>query len=101
MTKSFEGTAFTVKSIDYHGSDSAGYLLTYIFPFITTNLNNLQDVIFLGFMFLLIGVIYVNTNMLFANPIQMDQLTGNVEWTINSDTSKCGLWFFNYWFNNS
>lgn len=47
-------------------ADVMAYLITYIFPFIGVTQDNL-----IGFIvfFVILGIIYINSNMLYVNPI--------------------------------
>jgi len=44
------------------------YIVTYIFPFLGLNFGDLNNIISLGIFFLILGVIYVNSNMISINP---------------------------------
>lgn len=56
--------------IDYSdsASQSISYVLTYIIPFLDFNLTDRYDIICVYILLFIIGIIYVNTNMMYTNP---------------------------------
>ena len=45
------------------------YIVTYLLPFLAVKLNDPTDVISLGMFFVIIGLLYVNSNMIHTNPV--------------------------------
>jgi hypothetical protein len=45
------------------------YIVTYLLPFLAVKLNDPTDLISLGIVFAVIGLLYVNSNMIHTNPV--------------------------------
>jgi hypothetical protein len=59
----------TVDEVEAHDDDLSAYVATYLLPFIVVFGANLQDVIALGLFVLFIGVLWVNSSLLYLNPL--------------------------------
>jgi hypothetical protein len=59
----------TVVKVEYRTADVAAYVVTYLLPFLGVFGEGWRDVLALGLFIALIGVIYVNSGMLYVNPI--------------------------------
>ena len=58
-----------VDSVASRDGDSMSYIVTYLLPFLAVKLNDVTDVESLGIVLLVIAVLYVNSNMIYTNPV--------------------------------
>ena len=58
-----------IKKISYRNEAILSYIFTYIFPFLSINFSLTSDLIGIGIIFLLIGIFYTNSNLIYTNPI--------------------------------
>lgn len=58
-----------VDSVASRDGDSMSYIVTYLLPFLAVKLNDATDVGSLGIVLLVIAVLYVNSNMIYTNPV--------------------------------
>lgn len=58
-----------VSSVNSRDGDAMSYIVTYLLPFLAVKLNDLSDVLSLAIVFGVIGLLYVNSNMIYTNPI--------------------------------
>ncbi len=49
--------------------DVMSYIVTYLLPFLAVKLNDPTDLISIGIVFIVIGLLYVNSNMIHTNPV--------------------------------
>jgi hypothetical protein len=49
--------------------DAMSYIVTYLLPFLAVKLNDPTDVVSLGIVLFVIGLLYVNSNMIHTNPV--------------------------------
>lgn len=67
--RSDEGPRLTVAHVRPQDGDVLAYIATYLLPFLELDLARPDDrVLLIGFL-LVLGVVYVNTSMLFVNPL--------------------------------
>jgi hypothetical protein len=59
----------TVDAVEPHDADLAAYVATYLLPFIVVFGASLQDVIALSLFLVFIGVLWVNSSLLYLNPL--------------------------------
>lgn len=59
----------TVKEHASRDGDSMSYIVTYLVPFLDIKFDQIENVIGLGITFLVLGVLYVNSNMIYTNPV--------------------------------
>lgn len=59
----------TVKSATSKDGDAMSYIITYIFPFLDAPLNDAAKAASLVLLFLVLGILYVNSNLIYTNPI--------------------------------
>jgi hypothetical protein len=59
----------TVVDVEPHDADLAAYVATYLLPFIVVFGASVQDVIALGLFLFFIGILWVNSGMLYLNPL--------------------------------
>ena len=57
-----------VESVSSRDGDAMSYIVTYLLPFLAVKLNDVTDVGSLGMVLLVIAILYVNSNMIYANP---------------------------------
>jgi len=58
-----------VESVDSRDGDAMSYIVTYLLPFLAVNLNDVMDAGSLGIVLTVIAVLYVNSNMIYTNPV--------------------------------
>lgn len=58
-----------VASVISRYGDAASYIVTYLLPFLPVKLSDLLDITSLGVVLLVIGLLYVNSNMIYTNPV--------------------------------
>lgn len=59
----------TVSSVISRDGDAMSYIVTYLLPFLAVKLNDPADVVSLGIVLFVIGLLYVNSNMIHTNPV--------------------------------
>jgi len=63
-----KGTALTVTHSRPKDGDVLAYTATYLVPFLTVDLAHIEGVVILASFLFVLGVVYVNSDMLFVNP---------------------------------
>jgi hypothetical protein len=58
-----------VNSVASRDRDAMSYIVTYLLPFLAVKLNDMTDVGSLGVVLLVIAILYVNSNMIYTNPV--------------------------------
>jgi drug/metabolite transporter (DMT)-like permease len=58
-----------VSSVISRDGDAMSYIVTYLLPFLAVKLNDPTDVFSLGVVLFVIGLLYVNSNMIHTNPV--------------------------------
>lgn len=58
-----------VSSVISRDGDAMSYIVTYLLPFLAVKLNDPTDVVSLGLVLFVIGLLYVNSNMIHTNPV--------------------------------
>ena len=61
--------AITIKSASPKDSDAMSYLVTYLVPFLDVHFSDISNAISLAILFITVGIIYVNSNMIHINPL--------------------------------
>jgi drug/metabolite transporter (DMT)-like permease len=59
----------SVSSVISRDGDAMSYIVTYLLPFLAVKLNDPTDVLSLGIVLFVIGLLYVNSNMIHTNPV--------------------------------
>jgi len=59
----------SVSSVISRDGDAMSYIVTYLLPFLAVKLNDPTDVVSLGIVLFVIGLLYVNSNMIHTNPV--------------------------------
>ncbi len=57
-----------VVQVQRKDAEVMAYIISYVFPFLGLNFNDPMNVISLGIFFAILGVIYINSNMIHINP---------------------------------
>lgn len=68
-SKSIEPSTVVVKQHIARDGDAMSYIVTYLVPFLDVKFTELDNVIGLGIIFLVLGILYVNSNMVYMNPV--------------------------------
>lgn len=58
-----------VSSVISRDGDAMSYIVTYLLPFLAVKLSDPTDVLSLGVVLFVIGLLYVNSNMIHTNPV--------------------------------
>jgi len=56
-------------SVVSRDGDAMSYIVTYLLPFLPVKLSDVTDLISLGIVLFVIGLLYVNSNMIYTNPV--------------------------------
>jgi len=59
----------TVSAVKSRDGDAMSYIVTYLLPFLAVKLDDPADVVSLGIVLFVIGLLYVNSNMIYTNPV--------------------------------
>lgn len=59
----------SLSSVNYKSSDLLAYMFSYVFPFLELDLGSYIDSIIILFIFVILAVIYINSNMIYINPM--------------------------------
>jgi len=59
----------SVKEHVARDGDSMSYIVTYLVPFLDIKFDDLANIIGVVIIFLVLGVLYVNSNMIYTNPV--------------------------------
>jgi hypothetical protein len=59
----------TVDSIISRDGDAMSYIVTYLLPFLAVKLSDVTDAASLGIVLFVIAILYVNSNMIYTNPV--------------------------------
>jgi hypothetical protein len=57
-----------IASVVSRDGDAMSYIVTYLLPFLAVNFKQVGDVVSLGIFIFVIGLLYVNSNMIYTNP---------------------------------
>lgn len=66
---SFAQNKFKITQIQNVTSDNMTYIISYLVPFLSLNLNSTANLYSIIVLILTIGIIYVNSDMLYINPL--------------------------------
>lgn len=58
-----------VESVASRDGDAMSYIVTYLLPFLAVKLNDVTDVGSLAMVLVVIAILYVNSNMIYTNPV--------------------------------
>jgi hypothetical protein len=59
----------TVVTVEQRDGDMAGFLVAYLLPFVGVLASDWRDVLALALFICLIGIVYVNSRMIYVNPL--------------------------------
>jgi hypothetical protein len=59
----------SIASVVSRDGDAMSYIVTYLLPFLAVNFKEVRDVLSLAIVFFVIGLLYVNSNMIYTNPV--------------------------------
>jgi hypothetical protein len=65
----FQATTTVVKSVKSRDGDVMSYIVTYLLPFLAVKLDDYLDGFSFGLLLLVVAVLYVNSNLIYVNPI--------------------------------
>ncbi len=83
-------TSVEVTQIQRKDADTVSYIATYVLPFLTIPFSDLQQTLILTTFFFMVGILYMNSNMIHINP--MLNLTGyHIYEMILSDGRTCSI----------
>ena len=68
VARSMSPTSMTPKVIDSQGQETLAYLVTYLIPFIGFQFTSIPNVIANAALFIVIGFLYIQSNMIYLNP---------------------------------
>lgn len=69
VVASIAPSPFTVTSINRRDGEAMSYIVTYLLPFIAIPSGSLADALSLGIILVVLGVLYMNSDMLHINPM--------------------------------
>lgn len=69
QAKSLARDKVTIASVVARDGDAMSYIVTYLLPFLAVNLSDANDVVSLALVFVVIGLLYVNSNLIYTNPV--------------------------------
>ena len=68
-TAQFPIEPISLSSVNYKSSDLLAYMFSYVFPFLDLDPGSYIDSIIILFIFVILAVIYINSNMIYINPM--------------------------------
>lgn len=69
LSKKAGDTEYTLLNYSDTASQSISYILTYIIPFLDFNLSNRYDILCIYILLSIIGIVYINSDMIYTNPL--------------------------------
>jgi hypothetical protein len=67
--RTLTGQKVAITSVISRDGDAMSYIVTYLLPFLTVDFTKPSDVVSLGIVFGVIGLLYVNSNLIHTNPL--------------------------------
>jgi len=58
-----------ISSVASRDGAAMSYIVTYLLPFLAVNLNDIADITSLGIVLVVIGLLYINSNLIYTNPV--------------------------------
>ena len=68
-SKKMSGDYYKINKIEDKSSQFLEYIIAYIIPFLGFNLLQITDVLILGILFFMIASIYINSDLIYMNPV--------------------------------
>ena len=69
LARKMAPVSVTINSISRKGAETMSYIFSYVIPFMPAPGDKPNDVVSLGIIFGVLGLIYVNSNMIHVNPM--------------------------------
>lgn len=69
LSRRLNPTRITVASVQRRDAEAMSYIVSYIIPFLAMPFQSLEEALSLGVFFFVIGILYVNSNMIHINPM--------------------------------
>lgn len=69
LARRLSPTRITVASVQRRDAEAMSYIVSYIIPFLAMPFQSLEEALSLGVFFFVIGILYVNSNMIHINPM--------------------------------
>lgn len=69
QARSLAADKVVIASVNSRDGDVMSYIVTYLLPFLAVDFKQVGDVVSLGIFIFVIGLLYVNSNMIYTNPI--------------------------------
>jgi hypothetical protein len=69
QARKLSGTPVTVSEVQRLDAQAMSYIVTYIIPFLSIPFNTWQQGLALSIFFAVIGILYINSNMIHINPM--------------------------------
>jgi hypothetical protein len=67
--KKLASSKIVIKEHVARDGDAMSYIVTYLVPFLDIKFTEFENVIGLGIIFFVLGILYVNSNMIYMNPV--------------------------------
>jgi hypothetical protein len=69
QAQTFAPSKIVAASVTSRDGDAMSYIVVYLLPFLAVHLSDATDVWSLGIVLFVIGLLYVNSNMIYTNPV--------------------------------
>lgn len=69
LTRNLEPEPVYVTQVSYKDGEAMSYIVTYIIPFLGVNFTSMRNCISLIIMFLILAILYINSNLIYTNPL--------------------------------
>jgi len=69
LARRINPTRITLVSVQRRDAEAMSYIVSYIIPFLAMPFQSVEEAVSLGVFFLVIGILYVNSNMIHINPM--------------------------------
>lgn len=69
MAQRLSPVSINTTYVEARSGETMSYIVTYLIPFLDFNLGDIEDAIALAVLIFILGVIYVNSNLVSVNPI--------------------------------
>lgn len=80
--------SINVRQVSTRSGETMSYIVTYLLPFLGLDFSKPNDAISMGIFFLVIGIVYVNSNLIYINPVL--NILGFNLFEIETDNDKVG-----------
>jgi hypothetical protein len=69
LARRINPTRITVAAVQRRDAEAMSYIVSYVIPFLAIPFQGVEEAISLGVFFLVIGILYVNSNLIHINPM--------------------------------